>query len=55
MNDELKTILRHLNRLSQIEPNEEAVERALANARARLAGSGAEPVGPLPSNREYSF
>jgi outer membrane lipoprotein-sorting protein len=55
MNDDLKTILRRLNRLSQIEPNDEAARRALANVRERLVGSGAEPARPLLSKPTRSF
>jgi outer membrane lipoprotein-sorting protein len=49
-----KTILRQLKQLSQIEPKSEALERALANARAQLAGLAAEPARTLPSNRKGS-
>ena len=55
MNLKPKTILRQLNRLSQIEPKNEAAQRALANARATLAGLAAEPARPLPSDRTLSF
>ncbi|MGO9107675.1 MAG: hypothetical protein ACLP9L_00450 [Thermoguttaceae bacterium] len=55
MSPKPKTILRQLKQLSQIEPEGEALERALANARARLAGLAAEPAVTLPRNQEISF
>ena len=55
MNPEPKTIMRQLKRLSQIEPRSEALERALANARAKLADLAAEPVRTLPRNRKTFF
>jgi outer membrane lipoprotein-sorting protein len=55
MNDKSKPILRQLKQLSQIEPSDEAAERALAHARAKLASSVAEPARSLPSKRKNSF
>ncbi len=55
MNLKPKTILRQLNQLSQIEPKNEAVERALVNARAKLASLTAKPARPIPFNRKFSF
>ena len=55
MNLKPKMILRLFDQLSRIESTNESVERALANARAKLAGLAAEPARPLPSKRNYSF
>lgn len=52
MNPKPKQILRQLDKLSRIEPNNEAVEQALAHARAKLAGLAAEHARPLPFNRK---
>jgi outer membrane lipoprotein-sorting protein len=50
-----KTILRRLKQVSEIEPQDEAVERALGRARAKLARLAAEPARAIPQDKENFF
>ncbi len=55
MNRKPKMILRQLKQLSRIEPKDEALEHAIANAKARLASLATEPARPLSHNPKTSF
>ena len=55
MKPEPKTILGRLKQLSRIEPQDEAMERTLANARATLARLAAGPAGTIPQDKDSRF
>ena len=52
MNSEAKKVLQQLKQLSQIEPESDAAERAVARARATLTGLAAKPTPARLSDRK---